>query len=305
MIASSRSPPVPSSDDEQLREPPRDRGGGDAGQPAEQHRAPQAAPGADERGGDGGEDEHRLESLAEHDDRRVGDDRAAADAHVAERLLGRAQRVARPACAGDAGAAVERGEHAGVRAWPTRTRRRAARRPRRAAGGACAERVRLQRSRAARRPPVGGERAVESARPPRRAVTGGAGSRCAAAAQRVHLRGQRPRVQRVAGRAQRPLQARERRVPCRAQQPRLGPQPGREHGVVGHDRPLVLRAEVAQQRRGRVVRRVRGGGQRPSSTSATRSAGQLPSLSEMLATGLASSATSWLSRLRSAPSIVS
>ena len=152
--------------DEQLREPPRDRSGGDAGQPAEQHRAPQAAPGADERGGDGGEDEHRLEPLAEDDDRRVGDDRAAADAHVAERLLGRAQRIARPVVGGgDAGAAVERGEHAGVlrvgrpergvelrgvRAEPPAERAR--------------ERVRLQRLRVGARlvaRPVGGERAVE------------------------------------------------------------------------------------------------------------------------------------------------
>ena len=41
---------------------------------ADQHRPAHPAPHAHERGRDGGEDEHRLEPLAEHDDRRVGDD---------------------------------------------------------------------------------------------------------------------------------------------------------------------------------------------------------------------------------------
>ena len=94
--------------------------------------------------------------------------------HVAERLLGRAQRVARPVVrARDAGAAVERGEHAGVPrvGRPERgVERRGVRAeplPQRAR-----ERVGLQRARVGARlvaRPLGGERAVE------RAADGGVG----------------------------------------------------------------------------------------------------------------------------------
>ena len=73
---------------EQPREPRRD----EAQHRADEDGPPQAALRAHEGGGDGGEDEHRLQALAEHEDGRVGDDRRLVRA-VAQRGRGVAQRV--------------------------------------------------------------------------------------------------------------------------------------------------------------------------------------------------------------------
>jgi hypothetical protein len=54
-------------------------------QTADQHPAAQPPTGASERGRDGGENEHRFQSFAEHDHARVGNDSGAADGGVAER----------------------------------------------------------------------------------------------------------------------------------------------------------------------------------------------------------------------------
>ena len=68
----------------------RDRGRDQSEHGAEQHRAAQAPAHADERGGDRGEDQDRLEALAEDDDRGVGHDRRLVG-RVAERGRGVAE----------------------------------------------------------------------------------------------------------------------------------------------------------------------------------------------------------------------
>ena len=57
------------------RQHERDDADAEPGERAEQHRPALAAVGAEQAGRDRGEDQHRLEALAEDDDRRVGDDR--------------------------------------------------------------------------------------------------------------------------------------------------------------------------------------------------------------------------------------
>ena len=84
VIASSFSPERGQRLDQRAGDDPGDDRGEQAEQRAEHHRPPQAAAHADERGGDGGEDQHRLEALAEDEDRRVGHHGGAARA-VAQR----------------------------------------------------------------------------------------------------------------------------------------------------------------------------------------------------------------------------